>query len=320
MDLERHKIRTKKKNIRKRGGFSLIIMPYYQGKMKVIKITSKQIYTSLVVFVVLIALVTSFAFSYKKLNDEIAFFKGMKFDDIISAQARELQQVQDEVAKTKSKLGAFEEYIVYLSSLEKQVRDSLKLGDSKVSLEYVLDRTPQAKLESSEELPVSVAQLLYEQSNVTSIAEERAATLNLLKGAADEYNVLLAQTPNIWPLQGYISSYFGWRTNPFGGGWEFHKGVDICAYYGAPVRATAGGTVTYEGWSGGFGYTVEIYHRDGIETFYGHLSRTAVKCGETVKKGQVIGYEGNTGFSTGAHLHYEIRVNGISVNPLDYLK
>ena len=132
--------------------------------------------------------------------------------------------------------------------------------------------------------------------------------------------MLLAQTPNIWPLQGYISSYFGWRTNPFGGGWEFHKGIDICGYYGAPIRATADGTVKYVGWYGGYGYTVQIYHRDGIETIYGHLSRIAVKYDETIKKGQVIGYEGNTGFSTGAHLHYEIRVNGISVNPLGYLK
>jgi murein DD-endopeptidase MepM/ murein hydrolase activator NlpD len=320
MDLEKHRIRTKKKNIRKRGGFSLIIMPHYQGKMKIIKITSKQIYSGLVVFVVLIALATSFVFSYKKLSDEVAFFKGMKFDDIVSAQARELQQVQDEVTKTKSKLGAFEEYIVYLSSLEKQVRDSLNLGDSKVSLEYVLDRTPLAKLESSDELPVNVAQLLYEQSNVTSIAEDRAETLNLLKDAADEYNVLLAQTPNIWPLQGYISSYFGWRINPFGGGWQFHEGIDICAYYGAPIRATADGTVKYTGWCGGYGYTIGIYHRDSIETLYGHLSRIVVKYGETVKKGQVIGYEGNSGFSTGPHLHYEIRVNGISINPLDYLK
>jgi len=320
MDIEEHKRKLRRKKIRERGGFSLIIVPRYQGKMKVIKVTSRKIYTSLVVLVVFITLVVSFAFSYKNLNVEVARFKGMKLNDVVAAQSMELQKAQDEVAKTRTELDALKQYVVNLSSLEKQVRDSLKLGDSKVSLEYVLDRTPKAKLESSNALPGNVAQLLSEQSNVTLLAEDRAKTLNLLKGAADEYNVLLAETPNIWPLHGYISSPFGWRTYPFGGGWEFHKGIDICAYYGAPVRATADGTVEYASWFGTYGYFIKIYHRDGIETCYGHLSRIAVKYGEHVKKGQVIGYEGSTGLSTGAHLHYEIRVNGTAVNPMGYLR
>ena len=321
MDIEEHRRKLKKKRISERGGFSLIILPHYQGKIKVIRITRRKIYTALTVFVIVIVMLVSFAFSYKNLNNEVARFKGMKLNDVVAAQSKELQAAQDEVTKTKTELTSLKEYVVYLSSLEKQVRSSLKLGNSKVSLDYVLSKTPKAKLQSSNNLPTDVAQLLSEQNNVTLLAEDRAKTLNLLKGAADEYNVLLAQTPNVWPLHGYISSPFGWRTNPFGGsGWQFHTGIDIVAYYGAPIRATADGTVEYAGWFGGYGNFIKIYHRDGIETCYGHLSKIAVKHGEHVKKGQVIGYEGDTGLSTGPHLHYEIRVNGTPVNPMDYLK
>jgi murein DD-endopeptidase MepM/ murein hydrolase activator NlpD len=121
-------------------------------------------------------------------------------------------------------------------------------------------------------------------------------------------------------VYGLVTSYYGWRTNPFGGrGGEFHDGVDIAAPYGTAIRATADGKVTQSGWNGSYGIAVTVYHRDGIETLYGHMSRTAVRFGATVKKGQVIGYEGNTGRSSGAHLHYEVLVHGNSVNPTAYL-
>jgi murein DD-endopeptidase MepM/ murein hydrolase activator NlpD len=130
----------------------------------------------------------------------------------------------------------------------------------------------------------------------------------------------LAETPSIWPLYGLITSPYGWRSNPFGGsGAEFHNGVDIAAPYGTAIRATADGKVEQAGWNGSYGISVTIYHRDGIETLYGHMSRTIVSAGQTVKKGQVIGYEGATGRATGPHVHYQVNVNGSSVNPMTYL-
>jgi murein DD-endopeptidase MepM/ murein hydrolase activator NlpD len=101
---------------------------------------------------------------------------------------------------------------------------------------------------------------------------------------------------------------------------EFHTGIDIVAYYGAPIRAAADGTVESAGWDGGYGRCIQIYHRDGIESIYGHLSGFKVMAGDKVKKGQVIGYEGSSGEATGPHLHFEIRVNGTAVDPLSYLQ
>ncbi len=319
MDLYKHKKELRKKVLRKRSGFSIVIVPHYGGKTRKIEITPSKIYITVVSTIIAIAMVGVLGFSYKNVKSEIAQFKGMQLTAIVNAQSKELQLTQNELSKTKAQLDALKEYVVSLSSLEKEVRDSLKLGNSKVSLEYVLARTPKAELQSTEKLPENVAQLLSEENNVTLIAEDKAKMLNTLKGASDEYHKLLAETPNIWPLHGYISSPFGWRHNPFGSGWEFHKGIDICAYYGAPIRATADGKVEYAGWNDGYGKFVKIYHRDGIETCYGHMSKIIVKAGEYVKKGQVIGYEGCTGLCTGPHLHYEVRINGVAVNPINYL-
>lgn len=99
-----------------------------------------------------------------------------------------------------------------------------------------------------------------------------------------------------------------------------HEGVDLAAEYGTKVRATAAGVVSFADWEEGYGYMVKINHDYGYETCYGHNSRLLVYAGETVKKGQVISLSGNTGESTGPHLHYEVRINGKPVNPVPFLK
>jgi len=322
VDLHEHRKKIGKKKVHQRSGFSLIIVPRYQGKIRKINITPLKIYTSILIIGIIIIGFFAFGSSYKRLYTQLVQFDGMKLESVTSAQSKELQLLQNELAKNKADLDALKLYVSYLSSLETQVRNSLKLGDSKISLDYVLNRsTKSAEIQSFTKLPTSVAQLLTEQNNVTQLAEDRQKTLTMLKDAADTYNILLAQTPNLWSVQGYISSYFGWRQNPWGGrGMEFHTGIDIVAYYGAPIRAAADGTVESAGWDGGYGRCIQIYHRDGIESIYGHLSGFKVMAGDKVKKGQVIGYEGSSGEATGPHLHFEIRVNGTAVDPLSYLQ
>ena len=122
--------------------------------------------------------------------------------------------------------------------------------------------------------------------------------------------------PSIWPTAGYVSSPYGLRWN----GSEFHQGIDIAAETGTPIVATADGVVTTAGWDGsGYGNMVDIDHGDGIMTRYGHASAVAVTVGQEVRRGQVIAYVGSTGYSTGPHLHYEVRVSGQPVNPAGYL-
>jgi len=110
------------------------------------------------------------------------------------------------------------------------------------------------------------------------------------------------------------------RKNPFGRGYEFHDGVDLPAWYGTPIHATAPGVVVEAGWSRIFGRYVKIRHGYGYATLYGHMSRIKVRRGQRVKRGQVVGYVGSTGRSTGPHVHYTVFVNGRAVNPILYLK
>jgi murein DD-endopeptidase MepM/ murein hydrolase activator NlpD len=129
----------------------------------------------------------------------------------------------------------------------------------------------------------------------------------------------VATTPSIWPAKGAVTSGFGWRISPFGGGAELHQGIDIASEPGTPVVATADGEVVESGWGGDYGNMVRIDHGNGLATVYGHNERLAVNLGQRVQKGQVIAYAGSTGRSTGPHVHYEVRKDGAAVDPWRYL-
>jgi murein DD-endopeptidase MepM/ murein hydrolase activator NlpD len=129
-----------------------------------------------------------------------------------------------------------------------------------------------------------------------------------------------ADAPSIWPVEGRLGSGFGEREDPFNGEGKFHTGVDIEAPYGTPVRATADGNVSGASMGAGYGREVVLDHGHNFLTVYGHLSSIAVLTGQHVVRGQVIGYVGQSGRATGPHLHYEVRVNNVPVNPHKYLR
>lgn len=130
---------------------------------------------------------------------------------------------------------------------------------------------------------------------------------------------LLASTPSLWPTRGWVASGFGQRLSPFTGRWEQHEGVDIASYHGTPVRAPADGRVIEVSSRPGYGNLIVIDHGHDIVTRYGHNRAIGVKVGQKVRRGDVIGEVGNTGRSTGPHLHYEVLVRGIPVNPMAYI-
>jgi len=140
-----------------------------------------------------------------------------------------------------------------------------------------------------------------------------------LKGALEDYQRQMAHTPSIWPTQGRVSSPFGSRINPLSRRREFHTGIDIANKTGTPIYATANGRVVVSEYRRGWGNIIIIDHGYGYRTVYAHLSQFSVHVGSKVEKGQLIGRMGSTGFSTGSHLHYEVHVNGVPVNPREYL-
>jgi len=135
----------------------------------------------------------------------------------------------------------------------------------------------------------------------------------------EKQKTLLASTPSIWPTKGWLSSGFGYRTSPFTRGREFHKGIDISTRMNAPILAPADGIVTFVGWDHGYGKSIIISHGHGIVTRFAHLQKALVKKNSHVKRGDTIALVGSTGRSTGPHLHYEVHLNGMAVNPLSYI-
>ncbi|MBW1781660.1 MAG: M23 family metallopeptidase [Deltaproteobacteria bacterium] len=135
----------------------------------------------------------------------------------------------------------------------------------------------------------------------------------------ESQKILLASTPSIWPTKGWLSSRFGYRSSPFTGRKEFHKGIDISTRMGAPIVASADGVVSFTGWDRGYGRVVVIKHGYGLKTKYAHLKKALVKRGQHVKRGETIALVGKSGRTTGSHLHYEVHLNGVPVNPIRYV-
>lgn len=152
-------------------------------------------------------------------------------------------------------------------------------------------------------------------SDMSVHKDEKEELLRLL----DRRKSILACTPSVWPARGWVSSGFGYRMSPFTGERELHRGLDICGRKGSPIIAPADGVVTDIETDPGYGKMVIIKHGYGINTMYAHLEKVYVKKGQAVKRHQEIAQVGDSGRTTGAHLHYEVHLNGVPINPLRFI-
>jgi len=196
---------------------------------------------------------------------------------------------------------------------------------SEVSALYGLKSQPMLVTASQKEIQDSdVKSSLDQLSALRTSALTGAASVGISLGmtrnatTADWYRANSA--PNLWPVEGQVTGSFGERIDPFNGEGAFHSGVDISSAYGTPIIAPADGVVTFADFMGGYGKALMVDHGHGISTRYGHLSGFAVTPGQHVHRGDVIGYVGLSGRSTGPHLHYEVRINDTPVNPYKYLR
>ncbi len=159
----------------------------------------------------------------------------------------------------------------------------------------------------------------YKYYQVKDVVENIEKNIHELDQFLLDKESFLSSTPTILPADGWITSYFGQRISPYLGKLKMHEGLDVGAPYGTKVNAPADGIVTFSGEKAGFGKFVQVDHGYGIETIYAHNQSLHVKSGQKVKRGHLLSAVGNTGHSTGPHLHYEVRVNGIAVDPLYFI-
>ena len=265
----------------------------------------------------------SFAvYDYYNVKKSLIKIRGVESDitgqmDEIANQRKQINKFADEINCLKTKL-------VELNNFEKKIRiiANIEKNDDQDGLFGVGGSIPE-DLDTNVPLTEKHNSLLREmheqtkQLKLVSTGQEEGFE-SLLKYLEDQRN-FLASTPAIRPVKGWTSSRFGYRKSPFTGLREFHKGLDIATQKGTPIIAPADGIVTYVGRKGFMGNMIVIDHGHGMVTRYAHLEKALKKRGETVKRGDTIALVGNTGRSTGSHLHYEVRLNGIPVNPERYI-
>ena len=204
------------------------------------------------------------------------------------------------------------------AKLEKDKADvELLVADAEIKQKNMLDKKQaQQVLLDKAEYDRDVSQQAYEE--IMAASQEITRMIQRSQMVGGSY-VASGSGAMIWPLNGPITSEFGWRTHPIFGTQRYHSGLDIGGDYGLPIAAAASGTVIHAGWISGYGYTVIIDHGGGITTLYGHNESLLVGEGESVSQGQTIAMCGSTGNSTGPHCHFEVRENGEPVSPYSYL-
>ena len=170
------------------------------------------------------------------------------------------------------------------------------------------------------EVSSSLDQLHALRASALTGATMVGLTMGLTRNATTADWFKANSAPNLWPVEGQVTGSFGERIDPFNGEGAFHSGVDISSAYGNRIVAPADGVVTFTDLMGGYGKAIVINHGNGISTRYGHLSGYAVTAGQAVHRGDTIGFVGESGRSTGPHLHYEVRINDTPVNPYKYLR
>jgi murein DD-endopeptidase MepM/ murein hydrolase activator NlpD len=246
------------------------------------------------------------------------------FGELLGQQKKQIadlrQQLQLRVDAMAMRLGAMNAHVIRLDALGKRLTEMADID----SREFNFDRDPPAGGPESEGdgegASAQIPDLSEQLTQLEARVDLRESQLTELE------NVILARElkkeihPEGRPVtNGFISSYFGARADPFDGRDEFHKGVDFAGALGSRVMAVAAGVVTWAGERSGYGKLVEINHGDGFITRYAHNERTLVSVGQTVKRGEAIALMGSTGHSTGPHVHFEVLRNGRQVDPLSYI-
>jgi len=276
--------------------FVVVLAHSLRGRLRRIHIPHQAVYVILAL--ALLGSISMFGFvaSYARMAWKVANYNALRREaDALRVRYQNLQKV---VSQTDQQLA------------------SLELYANEVSIAYGIKQ----KLEGPSDIAAQGKLIPSFAESVRDYDFLRSANaLTLLSSPSRRFHTA-ASIPNLWPVDGRLTGSFGMRLDPFLHLPAMHTGLDFRGEIGDPVRATASGTVTHAGWSGGYGRMVEIDHGNGFATRYGHLSGIDVEVGQPVRLGQTVGRVGSTGRSTGPHLHYETRVEGEAVDPLRFLR
>ncbi|MFZ7126332.1 MAG: peptidoglycan DD-metalloendopeptidase family protein [Desulfobacterales bacterium] len=242
----------------------------------------------------------------------------------LAAKEAEIEFHQKQIASFADEINTLKARLLALNDFEKKIRiiANLEVKEDDDNL-YGVGGSPLDDIDATAQMKKDQAAMLREMhrqvEHLDVASALQAESFDSLLDSLEDQKNLLASTPSIRPAAGWISSSFGNRTSPFTGRKEFHPALDIANRDGTPIVTSADGVVRFAGKKGLLGNLVVVDHGHGLVTRYAHLSEPLVKNGEKLRRGDVIGKMGSTGRSTGPHVHYEIRLNGVPVNPSNYI-
>ena len=275
------------------------------GQLRKICIPIQYLYILLAGAAIGVLSLTGIARSYTRMLQKVAHYNQLRTEQ---AQLKDRYSRLEQVAKER------DIQVASLGSLASEVSALYGLRSDPAMVAASTEQIQEAQVHSS------LDQLYALRRTALSGAASVGISLGLTKNSTTADWVRANSAPNLWPVEGQVTGSFGERIDPFNGEGAFHSGVDISAVVGSPVMAPADGTVVFADYLGGYGRAIMVDHGHGISTRFGHLSSFAVTPGQYVHRGDTIGYVGLSGRSTGPHLHYEVRINDVPVNPYKYLR
>jgi murein DD-endopeptidase MepM/ murein hydrolase activator NlpD len=300
--------------------YTLMIIPHAKEKVSKIQIPRWGVHLLLGMVGIIFFTAAYFTYTYSQLSAEVQELEQLRQvaveqqGQIISLEAK-VEELNDETVNMQTKLAEVKE-------LEVVIREMVGLEQRKQGedqLELAVPRVQAFTASRGGGYPVYPEEVRDNLETIDLIIESTTEDLSQLVSDVAKRLEYLEAAPSRWPVNGRVTSGFGYRKSPFGGSREFHNGIDIAAPTGTSVKAAGKGKVVFAGFRAGYGRTVIIDHGHGLKSVYAHNSFLAVKAGQWVETNQVIARVGSTGRSTGPHLHFTVELNGKAVNPYNYL-
>lgn len=278
--------------------YSIIVIPGPEKKVRRFQVRQRLLLSLVFLCLLFIGGFVFLCISYSRLSLDAAEFSRLRVEN--NRQRQDLHGLALRVEDMKQQL-------ILLAETEAQIRRRAKFK-SGAELPVAIGGLPAEDAEAVDTLQAQINQLQLELEHRRNSQEEVLSLLN------DQLS-LNRSTPRGWPTKGWLTSYFGMRKSPFTGRLVMHEGLDIAANVGTPVYATADGVVARVSYGAEYGKTVVVDHGYGYRSIFGHNSKILVKKGDRIKRGDKLALVGNTGRSTGPHLHYELRLNGVPIDP-----
>jgi len=296
--------------------YTLIVVPDHDSPITRYRITRKLLFQAGAAAMLACGLVVAASYQYLQVAKDAAENRILREENLsLRGQLQTVRRRVEHIGTTLERVERFDQKLRAITLLSDTERSSANGSSS---------APPAARPNGTEQLgrALSGAGSSASSSHLDRLslaAGRQEQSLQELTEYFQDQKSLLASTPSVWPARGWVTSDFGQRLDPYTADRMMHAGMDIAAEPGRPIYAPSNGLVVYAGPEGNYGNVIVLDHGYGIKTLYGHLAQVLVKTGDRVKRGGKLGSVGNTGRSTGPHLHYEVRVNGIPQNPRKFL-